>query len=136
MSSTVSRVLYQTAIYLDLLLPAGSSSLPGTQRATVLSLSGLASGGVYTAFPVTRKAVSSYLAFSPLPVFTGGYFLLHYPGSYLHRTLSGTLPCEARTFLICTISRCGCLCCSLTLRYFNMTYRKCKDFASKILVFW
>ena len=76
MSSTVSRVLYQTAIYLGLLLPAGSSSLPRTQRATVLSLSGLAPGGVYTAFPVTRKAVSSYLAFSPLPVFTGGYFLL------------------------------------------------------------
>ena len=26
-------------------------------------------------------------------------FLLHFPGSHLHRTLSGTLPCEARTFL-------------------------------------
>ena len=74
MSNTVSRVLYQTAIYLALLSPAGSSSLPGTQRATVLFLSGLAPDGVYTAFPVTREAVSSYLAFSPLPAIGGRLF--------------------------------------------------------------
>ena len=67
MSNTISRVLYQTIIYLGLVLPPGSSSLPGTQRAAVLSLSGLASDGVYTAFLVTKEAVSSYLAFSPLP---------------------------------------------------------------------
>ncbi len=29
----------------------------------------------------------------------GGLFLLHWPWSHLHRTLSGILPCEARTFL-------------------------------------
>ena len=52
---------------------------------------------------VTTKTVVSYTAFSPLyrqgvgPV--GGIFLLHWPGSHLHRTLSGILPCEARTFL-------------------------------------
>ncbi len=68
MSNTISRVLYQTIIYLGLVLPPGSSGLPGTQRATVLSLSGLASDGVYTASFVTKEAVSSYLAFSPLPV--------------------------------------------------------------------
>ncbi len=68
MSNTISRVLYQTIIYLGLVLPPGSSGLPGTQRATVLSLSGLASDGVYTASCVTKEAVSSYLAFSPLPV--------------------------------------------------------------------
>ena len=67
MSNTISRVLYLTIIYLDLLLPASSSNLPGTQRATVSSLFGLASDGVYTALSVTREAVSSYLAFSPLP---------------------------------------------------------------------
>ncbi len=32
------------------------------------SLCGLASSGVYRAYPVTRIAVSSYLAFPPLPV--------------------------------------------------------------------
>ena len=31
-------------------------------------------------------------------------FLLHYPWSHLHRTLSGILPCEARTFLTCPLS--------------------------------
>ena len=31
----------------------------------------------------------------------GGLFLLHWPWSRLHRTLSGILPCEARTFLTC-----------------------------------
>ena len=35
---------------------------------------------------------------------TGGIFLLHFPGSHLHRTLSGILPCEARTFLTCGLS--------------------------------
>ena len=34
----------------------------------------------------------------------GGYFLLHFPGSHLHRTLSGILPYEARTFLTCSLS--------------------------------
>ncbi len=67
MSSTISRVLYQAIIYLGLTLPSSSSDLPETQRATVLSLSGLASNGVYTAFFVTKEAVSSYLTFSPLP---------------------------------------------------------------------
>lgn len=32
------------------------------------SLFGLAPDGVYMAFPVTREAVSSYLAFAPLPI--------------------------------------------------------------------
>ncbi len=48
MSNTVSRVLYQTIIYLDLTLPPGSSNLPGTRRAAVLFLFGLASDGVYS----------------------------------------------------------------------------------------
>ena len=30
-----------------------------------------------------------------------GLFLLHWPWSHLHRTLSGILPYEARTFLTC-----------------------------------
>ena len=33
-----------------------------------------------------------------------GTFLLHCPGSRLHQTLSGILPCEARTFLSCGLS--------------------------------
>ena len=43
------------------------------------------------------SAVSSYLTISPLPA--GGMFLWHFPSSCLDRTLSCTLPYEARTFL-------------------------------------
>ena len=55
-------------IYLVLMLPPGSSDLPESRRATVCFLFGLASNGVYTAFSVTRQAVVSYTAFSPLPL--------------------------------------------------------------------
>jgi hypothetical protein len=44
-------------------------------------------------------AVSSYLTISPLPSFPGGMFLWHFPSSRPDRTLSCTLPNEARTFL-------------------------------------
>ena len=54
---------------------------------------------------VTRRTVVSYTAFPPLPqccqAASGGISLLHYPWSRLHRTLSGILPYEARTFLTC-----------------------------------
>lgn len=53
---------------------------------------------------VTTRAVVSYTAFAPLPALAGGSFLLHFPGSFLHRTLSGILPFEARTFLTCSLS--------------------------------
>jgi hypothetical protein len=50
-----------------------------------------------------RRPVSSYLTISPM---TGaaeaepaGLFLWHFPSSHPDRTLSCTLPCEARTFL-------------------------------------
>ena len=94
---TVSRVMsFKVIIYLGHMLPCASSNQPGAGGPRTLRL-GLASDGVYTASSVTGKAVVSYTAFSPLPF--GGYFLLHYPGSHLHQTLSGILPCEARTFL-------------------------------------
>ena len=80
--------------------------------------------GLTYAPPVTRKAVVSYTALPPLPDsgyarirscfatsaelshdnLCGGIFLLHFPWSRLHRTLSGILPCEARTFLTCGLS--------------------------------
>ena len=86
-------------IYLVLLLPTGSSDLPESRRATLCSLLVLLRMGFTCALPVTSQAVVSYTAFPPLPHCCGGLFLLHFPGSHLHRTLSGILPCEARTFL-------------------------------------
>ena len=77
---------------------------------------GLASDGVYMAWPVTRPTVVSYTAFPPLLTkpargpacrlngHVSGLFLLHFPWGHPHRTLSGILPCEARTFLTCILS--------------------------------
>jgi len=67
-------------IYLDQLLPAGSSDLPagcppaflrkqegGHTRAKLYQLLGLAGGGVYPASTVTGAAVRSCRTISPLP---------------------------------------------------------------------
>ena len=67
-------------------------------------LFGLASDGVYIC-PVRYRTGGSLLhCLSTLTSKGGGLFLLHWPGSHLHRTLSGILPCEARTFLTCGLS--------------------------------
>ena len=66
------------------------------------SLFGLAPGGVYHALPVTRQAVSSYLAISPLPVGnkpTGGIFSVALSPGYPAFALRTTAPCGVRTFL-------------------------------------
>ena len=62
--------------------------------------------GFTCALSVTAEAVVSYTAFPPLRRYgiRRGLFLLHWPGSHLHRTLSGILPYEARTFLVCCLS--------------------------------
>ena len=86
-------------IYLGLLLPAGSSDLPETDGPPCALCSVLLRMGFTCAPAVTSRAVVSYTALPPLPGKPGGTFLLHCPWSRLHRTLSGILPCEARTFL-------------------------------------
>ena len=101
-SPSVSRVLSCTAIYLDLPSPISSSDIHGARRADnpIWREPNLAASGVYMAYCVTTISVSSYLAFPSLPHKCGGLFLLHYPWSHLHLTLSGTLSYAARTFLI------------------------------------
>ena len=92
-------------IYLGLPLPAGSSDPPESRPGRPVALfSVLLRMGFTYAPPVTGRAVVSYTALPPLPGNPGGTFLLHYPWSRLHRTLSGILPCEARTFLTCPLS--------------------------------
>ena len=90
-------------IYLGLPLPTASSDLPGSRPGRPVAsalprLLGLASNGVYTA-PHCYQTGGSLLHCLFTLTINGGYFLLHFPGSHLHRTLSGILPCEARTFL-------------------------------------
>ena len=63
---------------------------------------------------VTLTPVSSYLAVAPLPakLLRRLTFLWHFPESCLYRVLPGTLPCEARTFLVERIFRGHPLCSS------------------------
>ena len=76
--------------------PGASSGPPSNAP-----LFGLAPDGVCHASPVTRTAVSSYLAFSPLPLDKLGAvcFLWHFPWGHPRSPLATTLPCGARTFL-------------------------------------
>ena len=99
LSKTVSRVMSWMAIYLGRTSPSGSSNLPESRRAALCFLFGLASDGVYIC-PVCYQAGGSLLHCpSTLTGLAGGIFLLHCPWSRLRQTLSGILPCEARTFL-------------------------------------
>ncbi len=61
---------------------------------------------------ITARTVVSYTAFSPLPSSEkdGGISLLHFPGSYLRRPLTGILPFEARTFLTLACSEAAIVC--------------------------
>ena len=91
-------------IYLDQMSPSGSSDLPESRRAALCFLFGLASNGVYMC-PVCYQTGGSLLHCpSTLTGKAGGIFLLHCPWSHLRQTLSGTLPCEARTFLSRSLS--------------------------------
>ena len=87
--------------------------------------------GFTCALSVTSQAVVSYTALPPLPTGTkclsGGIFLLHCPWSRLHQTLSGTLLCEARTFL--TPKRCATVCLTCILnKVFIMMWERTKPF--------
>jgi len=104
----VSVTLYGTmVIHLAPILLLGSSNLPWDSdgQPSNVPLFGLAPGGVYQASGVTTGAVSSYLAFSPLPNQTGlpskraVYFLWHFPSRHRDSALRSTLPYGARTFL-------------------------------------
>lgn len=109
---TVSRVMYRTVIYLRLLSPTGSSNLPGQYFRNPPEIGGQPICPVRSCFgwglhvprtlPHGRWSLTPPL--HPYRHKAGGLFLLHFPGSHLHRTLSGILPCEARTFLTCSLS--------------------------------
>ena len=66
---------------------------------------GLASNGVYMCPFCYHNGGSLLHCLSTLTFHKeGGLFLLHWSGSHLHRTLSGILPFEARTFLTWPLS--------------------------------
>ena len=91
-----------TIIYLVRLSPAASSDLPENRpgRSIVLCLVLLRMGFTWLRLlPAGRQSLT--LPFHPYRHKAGGISLLHQPWSHLHQTLSGILPCEARTFLTC-----------------------------------
>ena len=107
-SRPVSRVLSKATIHLGHTSPCDSRDLPESDAGrTIGFLFGLAPGGVYPAVRVTTNAVRSYRTISPLPLNRCSpaelavYFLWHCPSTRAVQTLSGTLPCGARTFLRC-----------------------------------
>jgi hypothetical protein len=116
-SGSISRVLSQAdeqarlhgmVIHLGRRLPAASSDLPDDRRSGPLRglpalargglaiLFGLAPDGVCPATPVARDAVSSYLAFSPLP----GNGLAAIPWSSLARTPQTGFPISGGIFSV------------------------------------
>ena len=98
-SKPVSRVLsFKTVIYLMRISLCALSHLPGRCRANLSSSIRCCYRWGLHQWYVTIPRVSSYLTFPPLPKI-GGNFLLHYPWSRLHKTLSCILPYVARTFL-------------------------------------
>ena len=111
---------------------------PTRKQTGRLTLSvGLASNGVYNALPVARQPVVSYTAFPPLRFrhsmrrTYAVYFLLHCPGSRLHRPLTGILPCEARTFLTWLPSRDHLSCSNVWIVAEKKRECKCSPSCSK-----
>ena len=98
---SISRVLYLTVIYLNLLLLASFSGVFNVRASNSLNVLTLLRVGFTWTKIVANLAVSSCLAFSSLLTTQGysGNFLLHFPSSCLDLPLASTLLCEARTFL-------------------------------------
>ncbi len=104
-SKTMSRVMSGVIIYLGRLSPIASSDQPETSGPHTFPF-GLASDGVYRDPCCYQQSGGLLHHLSTLTdgKSRSGIFLLHFPWSHLHRTLSGILPCEARTFLTCCLS--------------------------------
>ena len=88
--------------------------------------------GFTYALSVTSEAVVSYTTLPPLPDCSGGSFLLHFPWSRLHRTLSGILPYEARTFLTCGLSTLAAAIIQSTCRYRLTHFQLCVKFTREL----
>ena len=101
----MSRVMSGVIIYLGRLSPIASSDQPETSGPHTFPF-GLASDGVYRDPCCYQQSGGLLHHLSTLTdgKSRSGIFLLHFPWSHLHRTLSGILPCEARTFLVWTLS--------------------------------
>lgn len=97
----ISRVLFETVIYLG--LSSRRASRDHTRRSAGRlqpSLLDLASYGACIAHELLHAWWAFTLHLFTFAVILAVYFLLRFPSDYSGRTLSGILPCEARTFLM------------------------------------
>ena len=132
MSSTVSRVLYQMIIYLDCTLPHSSFAPCGTKRDIPESTTGrriafcfvLLRVGFTQPLTLPQERWSLTPPFHPYRPESAVSFLLHWPSGRPDRTLSGTLPCGARTFL----TQKGAIICA-TLLYPSTFFFICKGWS-------
>ena len=87
-------------IYLGQALPPVSRDLPKADGPPYAYLRSCFGWGLHVPSPLPARRWALTPPFQPYSLKReGGIFLLHWPWSHLHRTLSGILPCEARTFL-------------------------------------
>ena len=86
--------------------PVSLATYPGARagQPSNAPLFGLAPGGVYKAFPITREtgALLPHLFTLTPHCCVAVYFLLHFPSRYRDSTLWSTLPCGVRTVLQAT----------------------------------
>ena len=119
----MSRVMSGVIIYLGRLSPIASSDQPETSGPHTFPF-GLASDGVYRDPCCYQQSGGLLHHLSTLTdgKSRSGIFLLHFPWSHLHRTLSGILPCEARTFLTCCLSAFAAAITYLTSFFMKLVY--------------
>ena len=112
-SRTISRVLYHSAlaggmatvIPLGAQLPVPSSNLPGSvDRADPLPYLVLLRTGLAELVTSPCRLVGSYPTVSPLPPEGGGLLSVALSEDHSPWALPSVLPCEARTFLTCSLS--------------------------------
>ena len=102
-SKSISRVLYQTIIYLDLLLPTSSSELPFWIKAEqALFIIPLFLHRMGFTQPICHHIAGELLPrhSNLTSIILAVYFLLHLPENHSYLTLSSILLCGARTFLV------------------------------------
>ncbi len=100
MSGQWAKPIARIIIYLGLPLPAASSDPPENRPGKPMVFIRSCFGWGLHGSARYRTDGSLLHCLSTLTCLTaGGLFLLHWPWSHLHRTLSGILPYEARTFL-------------------------------------
>ncbi len=148
MSNTISRVLYLMIIFLDYLLPGSSfrcfhienATNPEARRAAVLlPIRSCYEWGLHSHLRY-RRCGSLLHCHSTLTAYAAVSFLLHFPWGHPRRTLSGTLPCIARTFLtlrrdhLC-YSRCILTCMSFLVKICFYTLKQLPPMNSRTMEF-